>query len=140
MRALVALLLFALPVFAAPVPKGLKKGPPPKPDGAWTLVEFDSDGKGGNAQGMVQDWFIEGEHIFVGAKVEPAHGAKGPPNFTVTDPDRPHLRKWGTSAAAYELSDDGDTLRAGYAHDGRKELTECKPQQGVHFYVFKRVK
>lgn len=139
MRPLVTLLLLALPVLAAPVPKGLKKVSP-KPDGAWKLVEFDADGKGGQASGMVRDWFIEGEHIFVGAKVEPAHGAKGPPNFTFMDPDRPNMRKWGTMPAIYELDADGDTLRCGYAHDGRKELTECKPQMGVHFYVFKRAK
>jgi hypothetical protein len=27
-----------------------------------------------------------------------------------------------------------------YAHDGRKELTECKPQPGVYYYAFKRAK
>ena len=139
MRPLVALLLFAFPILAAPVPKALKKTPA-KPDGTWYLVEFDSDGKGGNAEGMARDWVIEGEFIHVGAKVEPAHGAKGAPNFTFMDPDRPHLRKWGTMPAIFALDPDGDFLRCGYAHDGRKELTECKPQMGVHFYVFKRVK
>ena len=139
MRPLIALMVFALPAVAAPVPKGLKKIPQQKPDGVWHLVEFDSDGKGGSAENMARDWVIEGEFIHVGVKVEPAHGDKGPPNFTVIDPDRPTLRKWGSMPAAFQLVDE-DTLRCCYAHDGRKELTECKPQMGVHFYVFKRVK
>ena len=141
MRPLLAVLLLAVPVFAAPVPKALKKAPPAKPDGVWVLTEFSSDGAAlAPNPGMVRDWVFEGEHVHVGAKVEPAHGAKGPPNFTVFDPDRPNLRKWGTNMAAYELNADGDTLRACYAHDGRKELTECKPDKGIHYYVFTRVK
>jgi hypothetical protein len=140
MRPLV-LLLFAVPVLAAPVPKSVKKAPPQFPDGVWLLQQFSSDGAApAPPQSMVLDWVVAGEHIFAGAKVEPAHGAKGPPNFTIADPDRPHLRKWGVMPATYELDDGGNTLRCCYAHDGRKELTECKPEKGIHFYVFKRVK
>lgn len=141
MRPLLLLTLFALPAVAAPVPKALKNGPPPSPDGAWVLAEFSSDGAApAPPTGMVIDWVIAGEHIFAGVKVEPAHGAKGQANFTIRDPDRPHLRTWGTLPAVYDVSRDGDTLRVCYAHDGRKELTECKPQMGVHYYQFKRAK
>ena len=141
MRPLALLLLLGLPLVAAPVPKSVKKAPPQSPDGVWVLHEFSSDGAvPALPQSMTKDWVFAAEHVFVGAKVEPAHGAKGPPNFTIYDEARPHLRKWGPNAAAFELDADGDTLRCCYAHDGRKELTECKPQQGVHFYVFKRVK
>jgi hypothetical protein len=48
------------------------------------------------------------------------------------------LRKWDGWPAVYEL--DGDTLRACYATDGRKELSECRPGQGIQSYVFERVK
>ena len=137
MRSLVALLLFTLPAVAAPVPKALRK-PMASPDGTWYLVEFHSDGQVGAVKQVTRDWVIAGEHIFPGRTVEPAHGDKGPPNFTLIDESRPHLRKWSNHPAAYEVS--GDTLRACYAHDGRKELTECKPQRGVYYYVFERVK
>jgi hypothetical protein len=123
------------------VPKSLKNGPPPNPDGMWVLAEFSSDGAvPALPTSMAMDWVIAGEHIFVGVKVEPAHGAKGPANFVPIDPDRPHLRKWGNLPAVYDMDRDGDTLRVCYAHDGRKELTECKPAQGIHYYVFRRAK
>ena len=139
MRPLVILLLFALPAAAAPVPKGVKKKPVGSPDGVWVLVKFSSDGKEpAPPQGMALDWVVEGEYIHVNTKFEPAHHAKGAPNFTVRDPARPNLRMWGDRVAAFEV--DGDTLRACYAHDGRKELTECRPQPGVHYYVFERAK
>jgi hypothetical protein len=140
MRALAVLLAVALPAVAAPVPKSLKNAPPALPDGTWYLVEFHTDGQVGAVEQVTRDWVIAGEHIFAGVKVEPAHGAKGQANFTVADPDRPHLRKWGTLPAVYDVSRDGDTLRVCYAHDGRKGLTECKPQPGVYYYVFQRVK
>lgn len=139
MRSVVILLLFALTAIAAPVPKALKRPPPAKPDGAWFLVDFDSDGRGGSAERMARDWVIAGEHIFVGRKTEPAHGDKGPPNFTLVDPTKPNLRKWGHNPAVYVVEDGGNTLRCCYAHDGRGTLTECKPQMGVHYYVFARV-
>jgi hypothetical protein len=137
MRPLALLLLLGLPLVAAPVPKSVKKHPPQFPDGVWVLHEFSSDGAVPTLPpSMTKDWVFAGQHVFVGVKAEPADGAKGQPNFTIDDEARPHLRKWGTMPAAYELDGDGDTLRCCYAHDGRKELTECKPQQGVHFYVF----
>ena len=140
MRPLFVVLLLAVPVFAAPVPKALKKSPPSKPDGVWVLAEFSSDGAPpAPRDSMARDWVFEGEYIHIGATALQRQ-AKGQPNFTIYDPDRPNLRKWGTNMAAYELDADGDTLRACYAHDGRKVLTECKPEKGIHYYVFKRVK
>ena len=141
MRAAALLMLVTVGVaVAAPVPKSLKKKPPAKPDGVWVLAEFSSDGvPPAPNPGMARDWVFEGEYIHIGAKSLPGQG-NGPPNFTIYDPDRPTLRKWGTNMAAYELDADGDTLRACYAHDGRKELTECKPDKGIHYYVFTRAK
>ncbi len=140
MRAAALLMLVTVGVAAAaPVPKALKKSPPSKPDGVWVLAAFSSDGAAPAPNpGMARDWVFEGEYVHVGTKNPP--GQPGQPNFTVYDPDRPNLRRWGTNMAAYELDADGDTLRACYAHDGRKELTECKPEKGIHYYVFKRVK
>jgi hypothetical protein len=137
MRALFAVSLVALSAVAAPVPKALKK-PPASPDGVWYLVEFHTDGQVGAVEQVTRDWVISGEHVFAGRTAEPAYGDRGQPNFTLLDASRPHLRKWGTNPAVYEVN--CDTLRVCYAHDGRKELTECKPQPGVYCYVFERVK
>lgn len=139
MRPFFVFLLLAMPVLAAPVPKSLKK-PPAKPDGTWYLVEFHTDGQIGAVEQVTRDWVIAGEHIFPGRRVEPALGDKGPPNFTVIDENNPRRRMWERNLAAFELDAGGDSLRCCYAHDGRKELAECKPQPGVYYYVFKRVK
>ena len=102
--------------------------------------EFDSNLRQGPGEiHFDENYRFEGEYIHIGATALQRQ-AKGQPNFTIYDPDRPNLRKWGTNMAAYELDADGDTLRACYAHDGRKVLTECKPEKGIHYYVFKRVK
>ena len=137
-RPLVALLLVALPLAAAPVPKGMK-AKPQNPDGQWTLVKFSADGEEPKAvPNMTRDWYIEGERLMAGVKGEPAHHAKGEANFRVRDPDRPTLRTWGTAPAVFAV--DGDALRACYAHDGRAEFSECKPGPGVHYYEFERAK
>lgn len=124
-------------VTAAPVPKGVKAKPVLSPDGGWRLVKFSSDGaEPALPTNMVLDWYIGGEHISNGSVFEPAHHAKGEPNFRVRNPARPNERTWGTMPAVYEV--EGNTLRACYAHDGRKELSECKPEKGIHYYVFER--
>ena len=137
MRRLVVLLLFALPAVAAPVPKALKK-PPASPDGAWHLVAINSDGVDGSVENMGRDWVLGGENFLLGYKEMPDHAKHLNPNFTRRDPDRPHLRLWHKEPAVYEV--DGDTLRVAYAHDGRKELSECKTGPGIHHYTFTRVK
>jgi hypothetical protein len=137
MRTAVALLLFALPALAAPVPKSLKK-PPANPDGVWRWVEYTGDGQGFCYDWLARDWVIAGEHIFPAVSVEPAHGDKGPPNFTLIDEGHPRLRQWGDRPAVFEVA--GDTLRLCVAFDGRKELSECKPDTGVGYYVFERSK
>ena len=139
MRPLAVLLLLAMPVLAAPVPKSLKKQAPTSPDGAWRLLNFSGDGAEPTVpQSMALDWVIEGDYIAPTNRAAWTAQAKGTPNFTRLDPDRPNLRKWGTMPAIYEV--DGDSLRCCYAHDGRKELTECKPGPGIHYYTFTRVK
>ena len=136
MRALVALLVFALPAVAAPVPKGLKKNT--SPDGYWYLKEVILDGGASDTtlSNFARHTVIEGERYSCATDRRPAPNATA--NWTIRDPDRPHLRMWGSMPAVYEV--DGDTLRACYAHDGRKDLTECKPGKGIHYYVFERAK
>ena len=73
MRPLLALLLLAPPLAAAPVPKALKK--PPSPDGAWHLVAVNSDGKERSVEDMERYWLVRGETVTLG--------------LPHTDPDRP---------------------------------------------------
>lgn len=135
MRSLLVLLLFAVPVLAAPVPKAVKKDT--SPDGYWYLKEVILDGTSDTKlEGFARHTVIEGERYSCAVDKRPAPNTSN--NWTIRDPDRPHLRMWGTMPAVYEV--DGDTLRACYAHDGRKEFTECKPGLGIHYYVFERVK
>jgi len=136
MRPLLFLLVLAVPLFAAPVPKAVKKANA-SPDGHWYLIEFSADGNvDKDLKGFERHSLIEGEKYACAPNGRP--DLAGATNWTIFDPERPHLRKWGSLPAVYEV--DGDTLRACYAYDGRKELTECKPGQGIHYYVFERVK
>ena len=134
MRPLLAiLLLLAAPLVAAPVPKAVKKAS--SPDGRWRLVEFSNNGQGESVQSMARNWQIKGETISCWLDGQSSAGGS---KFGAPNPDKPNERVWGTMPAAFEV--DGDTLRACYAHDGRKEMGECKPGKGVAYYVFERVK
>jgi hypothetical protein len=140
MRPLFALLLFALPAFAAPVPKALKAKP--TADGVWEWVEF--NGNDGKMQYAIQKpmyWRIEGDGISTGMKsVEELLAKPLTHTMKVRDEKQPHLRTFDTGvkySAVMEL--DGDTLRWCYANDQNKTITECKPADGVYYYVFKRV-
>jgi len=125
---------------AAPVPKAIKGKKGGSPDGTWKLVEFWSNGKQGTAQGMTPVWVLEGEAFYVGPKQESSYW-----QLTIPDPDKPSLRRFSqgrTSTptpyhAAIEV--DGDTLKFCYASDTSVAVTECTPNQNVHYYVFKRL-
>ncbi len=137
MRPLVALLLFALPALAAPVPKALKNQPPQSLDGYWYLTESIEDGvpvKMGNS--YCRHTLITGERYASSMQGKPKAGDGE--DFTRIDPDNPNLRRWQNRPAVFEA--DGDTLRGCFATDGRKELTECKPGKGVTYYVYERMK
>ena len=136
MRPLFVLLLLAVPAFAAPVPKAVKKANA-SPDGHWYLTEVVVDGTSDTKlDGFHRHTLIEGDRYSCAEKGRPAVHPSA--NFTIFDADRPLLRKWGVNPAVVEV--DGDTLRACYAYEGRAELTECKPGKGIHYYIFERAK
>jgi hypothetical protein len=136
MRALFAVLLVALSAVAAPVPKALKK-PPVTIDGYWYLVELNVDGvKRPSLEKTARHWLVEGDRVSNDMHGRPS--GRDSTNWTIRDPQRPHLRMWGTFPAVIEA--DGDTLRACYPIDGRKDLTECKPEKGIAYYVYERVR
>lgn len=140
---LAALLVFVLPAVAAPVPKALKAKP--TMDGVWEWVEF--SGNNGTIRYAILKpsyWRIEGDRISTAkrtvedVKLDPLLGS-----LQIRDEKRPNLRTFqnsggGSFPAVVEL--DGDTLRWCFASDGTTPITECKPQPGVYFYVFERVK
>ncbi len=135
MRPLV-LLLFAVPVLAAPVPKSVKKQSQ-SIDGYWYLTESIEDGvpvKMGN--GYSRHTVIRGEKYACSWQGRPKKSDEE--DFTVIDPATPNLRRWQTRPALFEV--DGDTLYGCFPTDGRKELTECKPGKGVVYYVYTRMK
>ena len=138
MRPLTAFLCLALPLAAAPVPKGMKK--PASPDGVWHLVAVHPDGREGSVKDMERYWVVRGETIAIG---RPHTNPDRPPppecKLTTPDPLDPHLRRFGDAQHCSVLQAEGDRLHFCYAHDGRKELTTCKPGQGVVYYVFERV-
>ncbi len=140
MRPLIVLLLFALPALAAPVPKALKK--PSSPDGAWHLVAVNSDGKKGSVENMGRYWLVRGETVTLGRPhTDPDRQPPQVCELTIPDPTRPHLRRFGAESQFLSVLEvEGDILRFCYAYDGRKELTECKPDKGIAYYVFERVK
>ena len=142
MRPLFVLLLFALPAVAAPVPKALKAKP--TADGVWEWAEFNgNDGKMGYTIQKPTYWRIDGERISIGKRsVDELYSEPLPHVLRPRDEEQPHLRTYDIGGAKHSavMELDGDTLRLAYALDTNATITECKPANGVYFYVFKRVK
>jgi len=142
MRPLIVLLLFAVPAVAAPVPKTLKKAA--TADGVWEWVEFNgNDGKMGYNIPKPTYWRIEGDLISTGKRtVDELFSTPLTHTMTVRDGQQPNLRTFDTGGTKYSaaMELDGDTLRWCYATDPKQTITECKPANGVYYYVFKRMK
>ena len=127
MRPLIILVLLTSPLFAAPVPKALKK--PPSVEGRWHLIEYCPNGKAMSVERMIRDWAVDGEKLIIGKSTLP---------FTFRDPDRPHLRQSDDQSAVVKLV--GDKLHYCYTVSPGRALTECEPGQGIYYYVFERAK
>ncbi len=141
MRPLFVLLLLALPVFAAPVPKALKKAA--TADGVWEWVEFNgSDGTMKYTIPKPTFRRIDGDRISFGKpSVEEVLREELTQTLHVRDEQQPHLRTYDTGGVKYSsvVELDGDTLRWCYSLDLNATITECKPAAGVYYYEFKRV-
>lgn len=132
----------------APVPKALKKSPPPL-DGTWELVEWHSNGARMELSDEVR-WTIEGETLTVKGKKQetpvgfvanatrsvkrPEGGADNAIDYTIspTDGTSPSFRP-----AVFELGGDTFKICLSSVHNGPRP-TECQPSNGV-MYVLKRV-
>lgn len=143
MRALVLLLAVALPAVAAPVPKGLKKGPPPMPVGVFELVEFYQYGERGNISAKY--WRVDGDRMTGGKdRIADAVAETRMCTLRPRDPAHPELRElvWDDSpAVSHSTAVEWDADRLSLTVGLQKGLvvSECKPQNGTFHYVFKRV-
>ncbi len=142
MRPLFVLLLFALPVVAAPVPKALKKTA--TEDGVWEWVEFNGH-NGAMKYTIPKPMYrrIDGDRMSIGkSSVEEVLREELKHTIRARDEKQPNLRTYDTGGVQYSavLELDGDTLRWCYALDLKATITECKPANGVYYYEFKRVK
>jgi uncharacterized protein (TIGR03067 family) len=147
MRNLFALLVLALPVFAAPVPKALKKAS--ALDGTWHLTESYS---GDTRMQLTDDirWEINGEQLTVTSTKQavpngfvanatrtlkrPDDGGANAIDYTIIPPDGGQI---SFRPAVFEV--DGDTLKMSLSatHNGPRPA-DCKPANGAMLYVLKR--
>ena len=136
-RALPLLLLFAVPLTAAPVPKAVKKADDATLIlGRWESVTVQYDGRPGTA-GAVFRFADDGK----GGVVPPGQKAEVPATFTLDPNDTPKRLEWALngpakSVATYEL--DGDTLKLAFGAATRPP--KAAPGPGVSYYELKRVK
>ena len=92
MRTLLALVLFTVPLAAAPVPKALKKAPASL-DGTWEVVEYHSNGNKMNNTVAIK-WVIDGQNLSI-ERNNPrlvGGGLRAPANVS----SRSILREWAT--------------------------------------------
>jgi uncharacterized protein (TIGR03067 family) len=130
-------LLVAIPlVFAAPVPKELKK--PPSIVGEWRMIWHDTGSGQTKSENAV--WVFTTERVrFVAPSSDgESWGAltfdlTATPNQFVLD-----LRKNGKNAAIFEV--DGDTMRLCLQTGNATPPTAFKPGGGCYLYKFERVK
>ncbi len=142
MRPLFTLLLFALPLAAAPVPKALKKAPASL-EGNWRWESQETNGKVSPAPPSDYClWKVAGDNMTLSTekgtmKDEPcglvsATNADGVRAFEYTVNSNGYHRR-----GVCEV--DGDTLRVAYTHDNKVPPAAVKGDNGGVVYVFKRV-
>ncbi len=150
MRPLFTLLLFALPLAAAPVPKALKMTGVSL-DGKWEAVEYYYNGKI-VFNNVAVTWVIDGEKLSIDqvargggqvggaadvsyALVRPDGGAANALDYTNTYTGTSIPKR--TTPGVFEM--EGDSLKYCFAGAVNGERpTECKPALGTGMYVFKR--
>lgn len=139
MRSLLLLAAFGV-VYAAPVPKGLKK--PVALDGRWRIVEAVYDGQPQDVS-RAADWYIDGEWFRLGQK--PAANAKAGLKLVRDEANPAHVeyhnvRVDGTIdryLGLLEVTD--EEMRFCYGPRGGDRPTEMAPGPGVTYRVFKRM-
>ncbi len=141
-RAFVALLLLALPLFAAPVPKALKKTPASL-DGHWRWESQETNGKVSAAPPSDYClWKVAGDTMTLSTekgtmKDEPCQ------LVSATNADGVRAFEYKVNSNGYHRRGvcevDGDTLRVAYKGDSKVPPPAVKGDKDVTVYVFKRV-
>lgn len=136
MRTLFALLVVALPLVAAPVPKGLKK-PPDGTEvyGTWQLVRYDIKGQpGGFAKNT--DYRFEAGKSFV---VYTDSGSEAPLGYTFDAAGVEWRTNPNAKPALGSYKVDGDTLYLVHAYDPTDPRpTEFAPGERVFYAELRR--
>jgi uncharacterized protein (TIGR03067 family) len=148
MRPLVTLLVLALPLSAAPVPKAVKKSP--SLDGVWLMTELHSNGTVGQHAARTTRWTIDGETLNYETRGGDGEAFTGPSDATMK---LVRAKDAGANAYDYHVNYhtgrkavypgvaeiDGDVLRFCYsvATPGVRPA-ECKCVNETTMFVFKR--
>ena len=154
MRTLLALVLFTVPLAAAPVPKALKKAPASL-DGTWEVVEYHSNGNKVNNTVAIK-WVIDGQNLSI-ERNNPrlvGGGLRAPANvsYSLVKPDGGPVNALDytinfangvtptrTMPGVFEF--DGESLKFCWANvvNGGERPAKCEPAEGTILYVFKRL-
>jgi hypothetical protein len=138
-RCVFLLLVFTLPLCAAPVPKVAKPKGEPSVNGTWQVVERVNNGRPIRSRDCECWVFYDG--------MKDASGVNDPGNEVLTgarlnpdgqDPTALDLME-GRNRDSSRLLLDGDTLHVAIGIDGKKTRpAEAKPGVGVAYILFKR--
>jgi hypothetical protein len=145
-RTFLTLLVFSVPLSAAPVPKAVKKGV--DLDGVWTMSELYSGEKNATGRNAAR-WTITGEQVGY------EHSNDGEPFRRPDDATYSLVRPKGGGADEFDyvvtyktgrvatypgrVEVDGDTFKLCYGVTTAKlRPTECQPKVGTVMFVFKR--
>jgi uncharacterized protein (TIGR03067 family) len=144
-RTLVALLLFAAPLLAAPVPKALKAKPPASLDGRWKMESQEANGKSGPpSERDYNTWVVAGDTMHLVRDGDATKEGVYPCRF-VSDPrdDGPRTFEYKVDQNGYHRRGvcelDGDTLRVAFSGDANTRPAAVQSSDTVTVYTFKRV-
>ena len=140
-------LLFAVPVFAAPVPKATPKKEEPTMNGVWEVVERVNNGRPLKSRDH-ECWVFGDDTYTIYDGMKDVTGVNDPGNKLCSgakltpdskDPTALDLNE-GRNQNITRMQLDGDTLHIAIGIDQKKTRpAEAKPGQGVAYIKFQRV-
>jgi uncharacterized protein (TIGR03067 family) len=144
-RALALLIVLAVPAFAAPVPKGVKKKEVTL-EGDWRLDTEERDGKVGQRTGSHNLWRVTDGQMTLIAENNPQGQKKEYPTALVTAAvDGTSLRTFDYTVLEnkYQRNGvcavDGDTLKIAFGKEPKTRPDKLTSEGGGYLYTFKRV-
>ncbi|MCU0704312.1 MAG: hypothetical protein MUF18_10090 [Fimbriiglobus sp.] len=143
MRTLLALLVFAFPLLAAPVPKALK-AKPVSIDGDWRWETQEANGQVSPApKGDYLLWRVAGDTMTLIRESGGPEGVYTCRFVSEERPDSPRTFEYKVDRNGYHRRGvcelDGDTLRVAFGDNSNIPPAEVKSGPKTSLYVFKRV-